>query len=244
MPNYRIDVEYDGTDFSGWQLQLEKRTVQGELEEGLTRINGGELVRIHGAGRTDAGVHAKGQVASFSLPKTWDASKLRKAINGNSGEDVTVQKCSIVDDDFHARFRAVKRFYRYSCFLGTSPIARRFAWELNDRPSLDSLKACATLLVGDIDFTSFCKHVPGQENRHCLVYQSQWINSGSFVIFEIEANRFLQHLVRCLAGTMIEVAIGRMTEERFGEILDEKNSAAKVFRAPARGLCLEKVSYA
>ena len=114
---------------------------------------------------------------------------------------------------------------------------------MNDHPSFDALIACAALLKGDIDFTSFCKHVPGQENRRFFVNLSQWINSGSFVIFEIESNRFLQHLVRCLVGTMIEVALGRMTVERFGEILDEKNSAAKVLRAPARGLCLEKVSY-
>tara|TARA_Y100000590_G_scaffold365043_1_gene423735 strand:- start:22457 stop:23191 length:735 start_codon:yes stop_codon:yes gene_type:complete len=243
LANFRIDVEYDGTDFFGWQLQPERRTVQGELEEALTRINGGELVRVHGAGRTDAGVHAKGQVANFTLPKEWEATKLRRAINGNSREDVTVRECTIQQDDFHSRFSAVKRFYRYSCFLGTSPMVRRFAWELNDHISLDALNACASLLTGDIDFTSFCKHVPRQENRRCLVNLSQWINSGSFVIFEIEANRFLQHLVRCLVGTMIEVALGRMTVDRFGEILDEKNSAAKVVRAPARGLCLEKVSY-
>ena len=121
---------------------------------------------------------------------------------------------------------------------------RRFAWEISESTPVDPLHRCAKTLIGEIDFTSFCKHIPQQENRRCTVHQSEWINDGSFVIFKIEANRFLQHLVRCLVGTMVEVAIGRMTVEQFSNILEERNPEAKVYRAPAHGLRLEKVTYA
>ena len=243
MSNYKIVIEYDGTDFSGWQLQPDKRTVQGELERVLSLLNGNAPVRVHGAGRTDAGVHACGQVANFTLEKTWESEKLVDAINGNSEKDVMVHSCELVPDEFHARFSAVRRLYNYKCFLGRSPLERRFSWEISESIPVDSLNRCAKTLIGEIDFTSFCKHIPQQENRRCTVYQSEWINDGPFVIFKIEANRFLQHLVRCLVGTMVEVAIGRMTVEQFSNILQERNPEAKVYRAPAHGLRLKKVTY-
>jgi len=244
LPNYKIIIEYDGKDFSGWQLQPEKRTVQGELERSLSLLNGDASVRVHGAGRTDAGVHARGQVANFTLEKTWEPEKLAGAINGTNEKDVTVHSCELVSDEFHARFSAVKRLYNYKCFLGPSPLERRFAWEILGSISADPLHRCAEILKGEIDFTSFCKYIPKQENRRCTVYQSEWINDSSFVIFKIEANRFLQHLVRCLVGTMVEVAVGRTTVEKFSDILEERNPKAKVYKAPPHGLCLEKVTYA
>lgn len=243
MPNYKIVVEYDGTGFSGWQLQPERRTVQGELERALSHLNGEAPVRVHGAGRTDAGVHARGQVANFTLRKRWDPGQLARAINGNAQRDVHVSACTEAAEDFHARFSASKRLYRYHCFRGVSPLARRFAWEVAESIPSEVLESCAATLSGEIDFTSFCKFIPEQNNRRCIVYQCEWINDGSFVIFTIEANRFLQHLVRCLVGTMVEVAKGSMTTERFSEILEERNPEARVYRAPARGLFLEKVTY-
>ncbi len=243
MPNYKITVEYDGTEFSGWQLQPNMRTVQGELESAISKLNGDRLVRINGAGRTDAGVHAWGQVASFFLDKKWEENKLCKAINGNSENDLNVKDCNIVEKNFHARYSAIKRMYKYSCFIGRSPISQRYAWEITKPLSFKRLNECAKLLIGDLDFTSFSKHVPEKKNQRCIVNQSQWIKSGTFVIFTIEANRFLQHLVRCLVGTMVLVATGQTTVKKFSEILEEKNFKATVYRAPAKGLFLQNVKY-
>ena len=170
------------------------RTVQGELESAISKLNGDRLVRINGAGRTDAGVHAWGQVASFFLDKKWEENKLCKAINGNSENDLNVKDCNIVEKNFHARYSAIKRMYKYSCFIGRSPISQRYAWEITKPLSFKRLNECAKLLIGDLDFTSFSKHVPEKKNQRCIVNQSQWIKSGTFVIFTIEANRFLQHL--------------------------------------------------
>ena len=139
MPNYKITIEYDGTEFSGWQLQPNMRTVQGELQSAISKLNGDRLVKINGAGRTDAGVHAWGQVASFFLDKKWEVNKLCNAINGNSEDDLNIKDCNIVEKNFHARYSAIKRMYKYSCFLGRSPISQRYAWEITKPLSLEKL---------------------------------------------------------------------------------------------------------
>ncbi|MBF89623.1 MAG: tRNA pseudouridine(38-40) synthase TruA [Candidatus Marinimicrobia bacterium] len=243
MPNYKIIIEYDGTEFSGWQIQPNMRTIQGELESAISKINGNKQVKINGAGRTDTGVHAWGQVASFCLDKKWEEKKLCNAINGNSADDINVKGCDIVGENFHARYSAIKRMYKYNCFLGKSPIYRKYNWEIKKPLSFEKLHQCAELLIGDLDFTSFAKHIPDKNNQRCIVNQSQWINNGSFVIFTIEANRFLQHLVRCLVGTMVLVGTGQLTVNNFSAILEEKNIKAKVYRAPSNGLFLQNVTY-
>ena len=243
MPNYKIIIEYDGKDFSGWQLQPEKRTVQGELERSLSLLNGDASVRVHGAGRTDAGVHARGQVANFTLEKTWEPEKLAGAINGTNEKDVTVHSCELVSDEFHARFSAVKRLYNYKCFLGTSPLERRFAWEILGSISADPLHRCAEILKGEIDFTSFCKTTAEVENKICTVISASWEETEEMHIFRIKANRFLQHMVRYLVGTMLEVARGRYALSDFNSLLRNKKTKAVVVRAPAQGLYLKKVYY-
>ncbi|MFQ6674268.1 MAG: tRNA pseudouridine(38-40) synthase TruA [Fidelibacterota bacterium] len=243
MPNYKIILEYDGTDFSGWQRQRGQRTVQGELEKALGTLSGGRMVRIHGAGRTDAGVHARGQVANFLLEENWDPVELRNAINGNVGEDILVHRCRAVSDDFHARYSAKRRRYGYYCRVGKSVIDRMYVWNVPHDISMNRLRLCARRIVGDKDFTSFCKFSPGLHSRRCTVYQSKWIKRGDFVSFVIEANRFLQHMVRYLVGTMMEAAKGKFTDREFSAMLEAEDREAKVFKAPARALFLEDVIY-
>ncbi|MFQ6675460.1 MAG: tRNA pseudouridine(38-40) synthase TruA [Fidelibacterota bacterium] len=254
MPNYKIILEYDGAGFSGWQLQRGQRTVQGVLEEVLRKLNSGRPVRVHGAGRTDAGVHARGQVASFILEKAWPAARLLQAINGNLDEDLHLHSCEIVPAEFHARFSARSRTYRYRCRLTESVIDRRTVWYVPPPLNLYRLRRCALRVLGEHDFTSFCKASPrrgnraartlqGRGDRRCTVLQSQWIKRGDFVTFVITANRFLHHMICYLVGTMVEVGRGRLTEADFGAILDARNREAKVFKAPSRGLFLEEVTY-
>ncbi|MEE9167649.1 MAG: tRNA pseudouridine(38-40) synthase TruA [Candidatus Neomarinimicrobiota bacterium] len=243
MTNFKITVEYDGTHFSGWQLQRDRRTVQGELEKAAKRLNGGRRVRIHGAGRTDAGVHARGQVANFKLAEQWKSEELKDALNGNLEEDILVNGCESVSGSFHARHSAIRRLYRYYCLTRFSVMNRKYVWSVPAEMSLTSLRQCAGLIQGSKDFTSFCKYVPHQRNRQCVVNQSQWIKRGDFVIFTIESNRFLQHMIRYLVGTMMEVAKRNLTGEDFETLLASRDPAAKVFKAPPNGLFLEKVAY-
>lgn len=243
MPNYKIIVEYDGTDFFGWQFQAVHRTVQGELEKAIRKLNKEKLVRVHGAGRTDSGVHARRQVVNFEIEKLWNAGKLQNALNGNLADDVFVHFCEIVPDDFHSRYSATRRTYRYYCHKGKSVIDRRYVWHVPWDISVHKLRLCARTITGDHDFTTFIKFNQDQENRRCIVYQSEWIKRGDFVIFTVEANRFLQHLIRYLVGTMMEVAKGNLTVNDFNTLLEAQDPRAKIYKAPACGLFLEEVRY-
>lgn len=236
-------MEYDGTDFSGWQRQRSGRTVQGELERVLQKLNGQKHARVIGAGRTDSGVHATGQVANFRLEREWDGKELLNALNGNLGEDLFIHRCKIAPDDFHSRFSAVRRRYRYRCRTGRSVMDRKSVWHISENISVAALRQCGRLILGKHDFTSFCKLNHDQSNRRCIVYQSGWIKRGDFVIFTIEANRFLRHMIRYLVGTMMEVAKGGMAVKDFQVLLNAKDPQSAVFKAPARGLYLETVSY-
>lgn len=236
-------MEYDGTNFSGWQLQPRERTVQGELEGAVRKLNGGRLSRVHGAGRTDAGVHARGQVANFKLAKRWKGDDLRRALNGNVDDYVSVRGCEIVPDSFHARYSALRRRYQYYCLTRPSVIGRQYVWHVPPDISVPRLRECAKRVLGRRDFMAFCKHDPERENHWCLVNQSQWIKRGNFVIFVIEANRFLQHLIRFLVGTMMEAAKGNLSVSEFQTLLDSRDPRRRVFKAPPNGLFLENVTY-
>ncbi|MBC8174768.1 MAG: tRNA pseudouridine(38-40) synthase TruA [Candidatus Marinimicrobia bacterium] len=243
MPNYKIVIEYDGTNFFGWQYQLNQRTAQSEIEYALKKLNNGEPIRIHGAGRTDTGVHARGQVANFSIEKTWVCEKYRRAINGNIGEDIRIKSCEMVSDDFHARYSALRRRYHYYCRTDQSIIDRNYVWQVPENLDLEKMQTCANLIKGENDFTSFCKYSPDLENRRCTFYQSEWIKRKDFLIYRVEANRFLHHLIRYLVGTMVEVGRGKIEVNGFEKILNSKDFRSKVFKAPSSGLFLEEVIY-
>jgi len=243
MNNYQILIEYKGTNFFGWQYQNNKRTVQGEIQNALKKINNNKEVKIIGSGRTDTGVHAIGQSASFEIEKEWDQNKLKMAINGNLSNDVRIFDCKKKSKTFHARFSAKKRKYIYKCFPGKSVINRGLVWEISEKIKLDILNDCAQYLNGKIDFTTFSKNNPEIKNRFCNVCSCQWINNYPFYIFEIEADRFLHHQVRILVGTMIKVAENIISKNYFIDLLNNKVRNPKIFKAPSYGLYLKKVSY-
>lgn len=243
MHNYKIILEYDGTDFFGWQLQKNKRTVQGELEHALTKLENGKLIRVHGAGRTDTGVHALGQCANFKLNKPWESHGLKRAINGNAGKDIRVHHCEEVPEDFHARYSAIKRRYFYKCRLDESIMDRNYVWQIPSDISMRKLRFCANIIFGENDFTTFSKVSNTVKHTRCIIFQSKWIKRGVFVTYMIESNRFLHHMIRYLVGTMVEVAKGTLTEKEFEVLLQSKNPEAKVYKAPAHGLYLERIFY-
>ena len=238
-----MTIQYDGTDFYGWQVQAKGRTVQGDIEKALSIIYPEEKITLLGAGRTDAGVHALGITANVKLPSKLSSNELLQALNGNLNQDGRIDSTEEVEDDFHARFSATAREYEYRFVKLFSPVSRNYTTPLKWEIDKNLLNECAELLPGKHDFTSFCKATAEVDNKICTVFFSNWEESDEMLIFKIKANRFLQHMVRYLAGTMLEVARGRYALSDFNSLLRNKKTKAVVVRAPAQGLYLKKVYY-
>ena len=238
-----MTIQYDGTDFYGWQVQAKGRTVQGDIEKALSIIYPEEKITLLGAGRTDAGVHALGITANVKLPSKLSSNELLQALNGNLNQDVRIDSIEEVEDDFHARFSATAREYEYRFVKLFSPVSRNYTTPLKWEIDKNLLNECAELLSGKHDFTSFCKATAEVDNKICTVFFSNWEESDEMLIFKIKANRFLQHMVRYLAGTMLEVARGRYALSDFNSLLRNKKTKAVVVRAPTQGLYLKKVYY-
>lgn len=243
MTNYKVTMEYDGGRFFGWQMQRGHRTVQGELERALGTLSGGRRVVVHGAGRTDTGVHALAQAANFALEKPWKPKELMRAVNAHLPRDVRVTYCRRVPPSFHARFSARRRAYRYLCSEQNSVLYRDRVWTIPHHTSYRLLRKCARLVRGRHDFSNFCKGAIKRDDCRCRVARSSWSAQGGVVIFRIEADRFLHHMIRYLVGTMIEVGNGRMTIAEFRGLLRGNRSRRAIACAPAHGLYLERVIY-
>ena len=248
--NYKLTIQYDGTDFHGWQVQGEERTVQGELARVLAVIEG-KAVTVHGSGRTDAGVHAEGQVASVRLAREIGPEKLRAAINGNLAPDVRVIAADRVADDFHARYSARGKTYRYRIFNAAVVSPFWFRYALHDaRPlDLERIRSCAALLLGQHDWTAFSAAQAEAETRvrevTSLEVSERWDERGQGRLVEIEvsADGFLRYMVRSIAGTLLEVGRGRLDEERVARALGSGDRKLVGATAPACGLTLMRVQY-
>lgn len=242
MRTLRLTIEYDGTGFVGWQSQVNGRSVQDEIERVLGQVLGSE-VRIAGAGRTDAGVHARGQVASCATGSALDAGKIHAALNGMLPEDIVIHSVEDVPSGFHARFGAVSREYSYTITTIPRAIDRRTVWFVKYRLARDLLHAVASEIAGRHDFTSFCKHEAEVANRMCTVTRSQWEERGSLIVYHIAADRFVHGMVRALVGTMVDVARGYFEPDAFARILGARDRSKAGTAAPAHGLVLERVVY-
>lgn len=238
-----MTCQYDGARFYGWQLQNNRRTVQGELEHALAKLNQGKRVPVTGAGRTDTGVHAMGMVAHFDLDTTLRDSELKAAINGNSGQDILITALEQVDDVFHARFSAQKRTYRYQIYPNGPLFYRSVAW-LTESPDISLLNRLAEAIIGDHDFLSFGKYNPDLEHTRCTIFQSMWKNHQDLLIFTVTGNRFLHHMVRYLVGSMMAVSREQMKEAEFMDLLHHPRKDVQIYKAPPQGLILEQVHYA
>jgi tRNA pseudouridine38-40 synthase len=246
----QLVLHYDGTGFSGWQRQPDRRTVQGVLEEALARLCS-EPTAALGSGRTDAGVHARGQAVGVRVADRWTPASLRRALNAVLPDDVWVASAHAMRDEFHARYSATAR--RYSYYIGAdsaaaSPFRRRTEWALTrplDRAALDQT---ARLLAGEHGFRGFAVRgtAPASDHHRCHVIDARWRDrrgEGGGVVFEIEANRFLHHMVRFLVGTMVDVAVGRRPLADFAALLDAADNDDASAPAPAHGLFLDRVRY-
>ncbi len=244
MKHFKLVIEYDGTDLHGWQVQPDHRTVQGDMEKVLSDILPGQAIQLTGSGRTDSGVHARAQVAHITLDTNMLADDLQKALNALLKKDIRVISCELAAKDFHARYSAVEREYNYRILRHFSTFERRTTWWVSYDLDLHLLKDCAELIKGEHDFTVFCKATAEVDNKICTVIKSHWQFDQDLLLYTVSANRFLQHMVRYLVGTMVEVARGRYSISDFEKMINNTTDDLTVVRAPAQGLCLSLVTYA
>jgi len=248
--NFKLLIQYDGTDFHGWQIQNGLRTVQGELTQALSIIEGRE-VNVHGSGRTDAGVHAEGQVASVSLERAITANKLRAAINGNIGRDVRVLQVDEVDEDFHARYSAVSKTYIYRIVNGPaiSPFWVRYAHHDARTLDLQRMKNAAELFIGKHDWTAFSAAQSDVEDRVRTITKlnvTETVDSRArsrLIEIEAGADGFLRYMVRGLAGTLMAVGRGELDNETIRRAIENGVRPTEAVTAPACGLTLMSVEY-
>ena len=198
-----MTIQYDGTDFYGWQVQAKGRTVQGDIEKALSIIYPEEKITLLGAGRTDAGVHALGITANVKLPSKLSSNELLQALNGNLNQDVRIDSTEEVEDDFHARFSATAREYEYRFVKLFSPVSRNYTTPLKWEIDKNLLNECAELLSGKHDFTSFCKATAEVDNKICTVFFSNWEESDEMLILKIKANIFAVTINRLIARIVV-----------------------------------------
>jgi tRNA pseudouridine38-40 synthase len=242
MRNIKLVIEYDGTHFFGWQSQPQVRTVQDEVERSLSLLTQ-ENIRVHSAGRTDTGVHACGQVVNFSVEKDLALKVFLQGTNALLPRDIRVLSAEQVSDDFHARFSAQARYYRYVIRTQPSALQRHYSWHVPYPLDMNAMQAASSLIAGVHDFKSFCHVEPDDSNFYCQVMSVVWKKSGGYYYFEITANRFLHHMVRVLVATCVDVGKKRMTLERFRTVLAARDRHMASATAPAHGLYLMRVNY-
>jgi tRNA pseudouridine38-40 synthase len=242
---FRLTLHYDGERFHGWQVQPGARTVQSEVESALSRL-ASRTVRTIAAGRTDTGVHSAGQVVSASLPGSWTAPALNRALNAVLPVDIWTESVEEAAPDFHARYDAVARGYMYR--VGTqssarSPFQRRWCWPLCQPLEMDLLEAAASRLPGTHAFQSFSRTGQPERGYRCTLHRSRWTQTGSGLEYRVIADRFLHHMVRYLVGTMVDVARGRRPVDDIDALLRGVAGVVTSPPAPAAGLFLMRVYY-
>lgn len=244
MNNYKFLLSYDGTRYYGWERQPDRETIQGKLEAVLSRMCETD-VQVIGAGRTDAGVHAKAMVANAYFDTDRSPEQIRAYMNHYLPEDICVQEVKLAADRFHARYRAVGKLYTYTCYVGqTKPVFdRKFVTALETMPDLAAMQRAAAYLVGEHDFKSFCTNPQMKKSTVRLVDSIEIVRRKDYLYFNFHGTGFLQNMVRILTGTLLEVGMGKRSAESMPALLAAKDRKQAGYTAPAQGLCLMRVDY-
>ena len=240
---YKITIQYDGSYFSGWQLQKNQNTVQGLLEKIFQKISKtSNRIIVYGSSRTDTGVHSFGQVAHVDLSLKLDNQKIQDALNGNLPWYCVISEVEKVNLNFNARFNATSREYIYQCYTGKSFLFNNQSWMLN-KLNLKFLNNLSENLLGNLDFLSFSKFRKDLKNTNCNIFRAYWKKDKEMYTFHIKANRYLHHMIRYIVGSMIAVYQNKMLKKEFMLLIKKPRKNVSIFKAPPQGLILNKVNY-
>jgi tRNA pseudouridine38-40 synthase len=245
MQRYKCIISYDGTGFSGYQVQPNKRTVQSEFEAVLAKMHKGTVVKVSASGRTDAGVHAKGQVIHFDSPLDIPMEKWAMALNSLLPDDLSVLSVEKAKDTFHARYDAIGKEYRYYLQMSSvrDPFQRNYAYQYPYKLDLETIKEASKYLIGTHDFTSFCSAKTEIEDRIRTINAIEITLEGDKLCFRFVGNGFLYNMVRILVGTLLEVGTGDRLPSDIPDIIDKRDRRFAGKTAPGHGLYLWKVFY-
>ncbi len=243
MNNIKLTIEYDGTNYAGWQQQQKEKTIQETLKKTIVSIVNEKII-LHGAGRTDAGAHALGQVANFKTKSTIPTSKLVQAINFYLPKDIVVKSAKKVSKNFHSRYSAKSKIYRYSILNNNtrSTINRNFCYHYNADLNIEKMQKASKALIGKHDFSTFKSKSSNISNIR-TIKKLDVRKKGKYLLLTIEADGFLYKMVRSIVGTLLEVGKGKMTIKEFKEILISGTRSLAGTTVPAKGLCLLRVKY-
>ncbi len=240
----KLVVEYDGSNYCGWQVQVGQDSIQGQLEDALARIFG-TAVRVRGSGRTDAGAHALGQTAAARLPRAFEPAKLKSALNALLPSDIAIRQVVTVAEGFDPRRDARRRVYEYRILNRgrRSAFDWRYAWLVREPLDVDAMRQAAALFVGEHDFAAFRAVGSGERSTMRRIYESRWTSSGERLVYHVEANAFLRHMVRTMVATMVAVGRRTLPPESVEMLIRSRNRALAPATAPACGLFLIEVRY-
>ncbi len=244
MKNLKLTISYDGSRYYGWERQPGKSTIQGKLEDVLSRMADAP-VNVIGAGRTDAGVHARAMVANCYLETDMQEDAIRDYMNHYLPDDICVDEVKFAADRFHARYRAVGKLYTYTCYVGrTKPVFnRKYVTTLDYVPDVAAMQKAAAYLVGEHDFKSFCANPQMKKSTVRIVDSIEIVRRKDYLYFNFHGTGFLQNMVRILVGTLLEVGQGKRTPESVQETLAARDRKTAGYTAPPQGLALMRVDY-
>ena len=243
--NFKLIIEYDGSSYYGWQRQKNKKTIQGEIEKAIMTITG-KKIALTGSGRTDAGVHAFGQVANFYCDTEISPEVFQRGLNGLMPKDIIIKECNTVDEKFHARYDAKTKTYRYKILNRTIPaaICRQYAWFIKKKLDLDAMQSAILHIIGTNDFKAFeGAGSPRSSTKRRVINAGLQQKEKEYLIFEIEADGFLRFMVRNIVGTLLDVGLCKITPDDFKKILLSKDRNLAGATAPPHGLFLMNVKY-
>jgi len=245
LNNFKIIIEYDGTSYHGWQRQKNEHTIQEEIEKALLTMTGKKTV-LTASGRTDAGVHALGQIANFTCDTDLSPQAFQNGLNSLTKDDIVIISCDIVDESFHSRFNAKSKTYNYRILNRNLPAAinRQYAWFIKKKLDIDAMRLAVRHIIDTHDFKAF--EGTGSPRSHTTrrVFKAEISEQGNgLIIVEIEADGFLRFMVRNITGTLVDVGLGKITSDDFKKILISKDRSMAGATAPPQGLFLMKVKY-